>query len=405
MSKKGKVYLLNPGGMRQLSQKELDEFAGIGLTANPKKRKKSSASKKKRNSSTSNVGGKNMARRKKRKKTSRRKRTGRKSVRRNVRRKKARKSVRRKKARRSTRRKKARKTSRRKKARKSTRRKKARKSTRRKKARKTVRRKKSRRKSRRKARRKARRNPVAAIAENPRKRSRRKPRRKSRRNAIQARRNTPFLMRMNAAKMNDWPGQLRRHATAARKGHSKRRRGIKGYKRPMMSRGRYPIIRNPRNLFQNFNANVRALFDVRVLTDAAQLTVGSLGSPILAATLAKGIGRMTGKTIALTGVIGNGLVLVSGAGIAAAATAVTGKSAIGKNIIHGTVAGVMSDIGRKLMATILPAGAAPAATVTSPEAAAVPAGTSGVRQDVVREAMLGAYATASEIQRASLEEF
>ncbi len=161
---------------------------------------------------------------------------------------------------------------------------------------------------------------------------------------------------------------------------------------------------------QTFRANLKALTDVRVLTDAAQISVGSIGAPIIAGFLVKAVQPIVKTQIDLGKPLGKVLIATGGAILATGVTAATGKSAFGKNVIYGTVAGIMSDFAKQFIVPLIPgavpaAPPAPAATVTAPETATAPAGVTGVREDVYADAMgLGAYATVSEIQRAA-EEF
>ena len=89
--------------------------------------------------------------------------------------------------------------------------------------------------------------------------------------------------------------------------------------------------------------------------------------------------------------------------LATAATALTGKAALGKNIIFGTVAGIIAGALKKQILPRIP-GAQAVAAVT-----AAPAELSGLYDDVKYDAHhsggLGAFATAAEIQNASNEQF
>lgn len=378
------LLLLNPGKprtasakKRRVTQADLDAFAGI--LDNPK-RKKKSGSKSKSKSKSSNVGGKSMARTKtkrrksKKGKARKRKTTRKKSTRRNVR-----KNARRKPARKRS---KGRKRS---KAKRNVRRTRtAKKRTR--KARKNKGRKRS-------SRKRTRRNPVAK--RNPAKRN---PRRKK--------------SRRRKAKRNYWPGDIPEHRKASKKGWRKRKRGVKGYKRPKMSRGRYPAIRNPQSPVAALRGGLQMIQSPALWTDVAYVTVGSVGAPIIGAMFGAAVEKMTGK--AMVGqVFSKVMTAMGGVALSVGVTAATGSKKNGQSVLYGAVAGIVSDLMKEFIIPRLPfVGAEAAAVEAAPAGTAdylpvgvndymtVPPGPGQMSDYLPVGAGMGAYASVDEYQDA-----
>jgi len=247
-----------------------------------------------------------------------------------------------------------------------------------------------RRKSTRKKRR-TRRNPGAASA-NPRKRRKKSSRRKSSRRlpSLYGSRlsyNTPFSIAPN------------------KKRRPKKRR--KARRNPAVSRNFGMVTGNPRrNPGKALAGNLRSLVSPKMMVAAAQVTVGSVASPILGQSLAKLVAQMTGGRVVVSINSPAGYVLqgLAGAGVATVTTMFTKNSSMGKNILLGTIGGIGADIGKRLILPLLVRGSAPAAAAPAAEASA---GVSGVRQDLAREvATMSAYATGADILGATVgEEF
>jgi hypothetical protein len=207
--------------------------------------------------------------------------------------------------------------------------------------------------------------------------------------------NTPFLTRNPGALPNP---------------RRKKRKVKKNYGRKFATpAGKYPLM-NPGKPTQALGANLRALISVPVMIDAGQMTIGSVGSPILAASLSRMITKMTaGKTVIDINKPA-GLVLqgVAGAVIATATTIVMKNAKMGKNILLGTRGGLFGDIAKKqIIPRLLGAGTAVVAPTGEPTPAVEPAleGLYGVRADVAAEvASLGAYATGVDILSAAADE-
>ena len=124
---------------------------------------------------------------------------------------------------------------------------------------------------------------------------------------------------------------------------------MKGYKRARGAYTRggrryYPVIRNPQNVLAALQGNIKALYHPEVLKDAAGITVGSLGSPIVAAFMATTLSNVLKRDIPLTGPVGIAMKAVSGAVLSTGITAVTKNTRLGKNVIYGTVAGLIADL-------------------------------------------------------------
>jgi hypothetical protein len=391
--KKRKVWVLNPGGVKgvEISDDDLARLAGIGLNKRNKR---------KRSKNSTKVGGNSMAKRKKRKKKTRRK----KGVKRNYGTKKgarkAAKTRKKKKTARSRAAKKAAATRAKAKAKRSRAAKKAA-ATRKRKAKRTA--KKS-----------------YKVAANRRRKPKRRRRSSKRRSSSSSRlpslmmrrrsfrRNTPFLMRKN-------PG-IADYLTMAPKKNPKKKRRTKRNKlrRFRTVASSYPRM-NPARPGNALAANLRALVSVPVMVDAAQMTIGSVGAPVLAGTLSKLIKQVTGGKLAIDISKPAGLALqgVAGAVMATSVTVVMKNSSVGKNIMLGTIGGIFGDIAKKVIVPMLTPKTATAPATTSestPEALPEPngAGVSGVRADVAREVAslsgLNAYATGAGIIAAAADE-
>ena len=391
-----RAFILNKGGVAPITlsakqQKELAQFAGVGLNS-PKKRKKKKSSSKSRSTVSSVKGGKSMARRKRGKKKASRRKKG---------------------ARRKTVRNAPRKRSRRKRAR--------RKSTRRNPVSANPKKRKKRKKARRKS---TRRNPVSA---NPKKPKRRK---KSRRKSTPA---LPSLMGGRGLRyrrpMSFNSGFLTRpnplgRVGAAKKAIKKRRMGKKGYKRPYMVGGRYAKIRNPRDLAKSLTSNMKALVSFPVMIDAVQITVGSVGSELLGAGIATFVERVKkdGVPIAMDSPLGYLLKGLAGASLATVASIFMKKATVPQNILYGTIGGIGADFAKRYIVPRLP-GMGPmiaaAAPIEAPaeggaEGAGVSdfltlppgmSGLSGPRGRLSREvSQMRDYATTGQIVRAAVAE-
>jgi uncharacterized protein (DUF697 family) len=306
------------------------------------------------------------------------------------------------------------------------------------------------RKAHRKARRHARRNPVSA---NPKrhKRSRRKGarrnpvaanpvavanpkrRRKARRSSMRHRviRPLPTLMHRPVfhyrpvarntmfATANPIGRSPLAPSTASKVGWRQRMRHRKGYKSAKKSRGRFLISRNPVAVgAQTFKANLKELVNLRTVINASQMTLGSIGSPLVGSAVARGVEK--------TGIVKTKIELDSPAGMACTAlggvilatiAATFSRGKMVENIILGTVGGLAADPAKKflvpkILSLIGGATGAPAQTaVEAVEAVAAAEGgdmsglLAGPRGDVAREVRgMSDYATASSIVRASADE-
>jgi hypothetical protein len=151
---------------------------------------------------------------------------------------------------------------------------------------------------------------------------------------------------------------------------------------------------------------------VPVMVDAAQMTIGSVGAPVLAGTLSKLIKQVTGGKLSIDISKPAGLALqgVAGAVMATSVTVVMKNSSVGKNIMLGTIGGIFGDIAKKVIVPMLtPKTATAPAPTTEPTPEALPEpGVSGVRADVAREVAslsgLNAYATGAGIIAAAADE-
>jgi len=251
-------------------------------------------------------------------------------------------------------------------------------------------------------RRSTRRNKARRALPTLRNRRRRKPSRRKRR----ARRNTMWPMAANPILRNPLGRK-----SAAKLAWRQRKRKRKGYASAKKRGGRYPVARNPRNIAQAFKANLAGIFNKRMLVDAGQMTIGSVGAPVLAASLSKLMARTTGKALPMSGIAGYGVRAVSGVVLATGAAMVSKDASLSKNVLLGTIGGIFADIAKKRVLPMIMGGSAAAApaAVTAPETAAA-AGVSGLRgprQDLARELALSGindYATGQQIIRATLEE-
>lgn len=208
-------------------------------------------------------------------------------------------------------------------------------------------------------------------------------------------RNLGMGLGMRPVSLNSWSGDFSGHRSAAISGYKKRKAGKKGYRK---TKGlRFPVWANPGKVGSSALANIKKVYSMPVLMEAGQITVGSIGAPVVGSMLSKAITKATGGKVAITtsGIAGYALQAVSGAALATASAMVVKKPQVGKNIILGTVGGIMADLGKKIIAPILQK--ATSGTTVS--------GMRGVRQDLDREvANLGAYATNREILNSALTE-
>lgn len=249
-----------------------------------------------------------------------------------------------------------------------------------------------------------------------RKRSTRRNKRRSSRGRSRSRRYSRRLpSRMNTmfrVSANKWPFDAPiKHSRAAKKGARKRKRKTRGYKRS--TGAKYPLIRNPRNMNSTLGANLRAIISMPVMIDALQITAGSVGAPLLGGSLKNVINNATGsETIKSGGMMEIGVNGFAGAALATAATAVSGSSKIGKNIIYGTIGGLFSRVTKGFVNRMLTKDATGATPDQITPAEGGGEGISGVRSDVAREVAsmqdrgtgLGAYATGREVIQSAIEE-
>jgi len=208
-------------------------------------------------------------------------------------------------------------------------------------------------------------------------------------------------------------------STASKVGWRQRMRHRKGYKSAKKSRGRFLISRNPVAVgAQTFKANLKELVNLRTVINASQMTLGSIGSPLVGSAVARGVEK--------TGIVKTKIELDSPAGMACTAlggvilatiAATFSRGKMVENIILGTVGGLAADPAKKflvpkILSLIGGATGAPAQTaVEAVEAVAAAEGgdmsglLAGPRGDVAREVRgMSDYATASSIVRASADE-
>lgn len=182
---------------------------------------------------------------------------------------------------------------------------------------------------------------------------------------------------------NAWSGAPILHARAARKGHRRRKR-----KRTR----RNPLVRlNPRGVVRTLKGQVLSVFNKSMMVDAAQMTLGSVGTPVLAQVINKTFAKATGRTLPGGAVAGYGLQAVSAAVLATGAAALSRSPKLSKNILLGAVGGIFAGIAKAKIVPMLMGGGL--------------SGLAGPRQDLSRELRLGAYATGAEVARAAVEEF
>lgn len=211
-------------------------------------------------------------------------------------------------------------------------------------------------------------------------------------------------------------------STASKVGWRNRFRGRKGYKSAKKSRrlGKFLISRNPVAVgTQTFKANLTALFDLKTVTHAAQMTMGSIGSPLIGAGIARGVEKIgVVKTrIELDSPAGMACTAIGGVTLATVA-ALFSRGAMVENILLGTIGGLAADPAKKFLVPQITkligvAVAAPAPVPAEGAAEAIAAGEesnlsgflAGPRADVAREVRgMSDYATASSIVRAAADE-